>query len=284
MKLDNRFLLAGVIGWPIMHSRSPLMHNHWLEENNLKGRYVPLAIEPSKLEKAIRGLNPLGFFGVNVTIPHKQTVMQYLDEIDPTALAMGAVSCIHAREDGSLFGKNNDAHGFIRNIKAHSPQWRADLGPITVIGAGGGARAVCYGLLQEGATEIRLVNRNIEKAHALAQQFGACIKPVAWQDRHEALQNAKMLVNATSLGMVGQPALDLALDDLPQDALVADIIYAPLMTELVQKAALRGNTAVGGLGMLMHQGPLAWELWFGITPSVTPKLQALLEKSLQSPS
>ncbi len=282
MKIDQRFLLAGVIGWPIMHSRSPLMHNHWLEENNLNGRYLPLAVEPSKLEKAIRGLNALGFSGVNVTIPHKQNVMQYLDEIDPTALAMGAVSCIHAREDGSLFGKNNDAHGFIRNIKAQSPEWRANAGPATVIGAGGGARAVCYGLLQEGVTEIRLVNRSIEKAQALADQFGSAIKPVAWQDRENALQGAKTLVNATSLGMVGQPALELRLDDLPQDALVADIIYAPLETELIKKAMLRGNQGVGGLGMLMHQGPLAWELWFGITPSVTPKLQALLEKSLQA--
>jgi|APCry1669189534_1035231.scaffolds.fasta_scaffold17240_2 shikimate dehydrogenase len=281
MTIDHRFLLAGVIGWPIMHSRSPLMHNHWLEENHLNGRYVPLAVEPAKLERAIRGLNPLGFFGVNVTIPHKQNVMQYLDEIDPTALAMGAVSCIHAREDGSLFGKNNDAQGFIRNIKAQSLQWRADAGPITVIGAGGGARAVCYGLIQEGATEIRLVNRHIEKAQGLADQFGSFIKPVAWSERHTALQGAKMLVNATSLGMVGQPALDLELNDLPKDALVADIIYAPLETELIKHAKLRGNQAVGGLGMLMHQGPLAWELWFGITPSVTPKLQALLEKSLQ---
>lgn len=281
MNLDHRFLLAGVIGWPIMHSRSPLMHNHWFEENQLNGRYLPLAVEPSKLDKAIRGLNALGFYGVNVTIPHKQNVMQYLDEIDPTALAMGAVSCIHAREDGSLFGKNNDAHGFIRNIKAQYPMWRANSGPITVIGAGGGARAVCYGLIQEGATEIRVVNRNIEKAQLLSDQFGSSIKPVSWKDRHEALRGVKMMVNATSLGMVGQPALDLSLDLLTQDALVADIIYAPLETDLIQAAIQRGNPTISGLGMLMHQGPLAWELWFGMTPSVTPKLQSLLEKSLQ---
>jgi shikimate dehydrogenase len=208
--------------------------------------------------------------------------MPFLDEIDATALAMGAVSCIHVREDGSLFGKNNDASGFIRNIQANAPHWRADAGPITVIGAGGGARAVCHGLIQEGAKEIRLVNRHLEKAQRLADQFGSVIQPCPWSDREKALAGSKMLVNTTSLGMVGQPELELDLHDLDTSALVADIIYAPLQTPLIQKAKQRGNPTVGGLGMLMHQGPLAWELWFGISPKVTPELQALLEKSLQT--
>ena len=280
MTHTDQFLLAGVIGFPIMHSRSPLMHNYWLEKNNLVGRYVPLAIHPSQLEGALRGLHPLGFSGCNVTIPHKQTCMPFLDELSATAKAMGAVSCIHARADGSLYGTNNDAFGFIRNLKASNPNWRADTGPITVIGAGGGSRAVCYGLIQEGAKEIRLVNRNLERAQELASSLGPQIKPWAWTQLNESLSGIKTLVNTTSLGMVGQPTLDIDLGLLDKDALVTDIIYIPLETELLKAAKARGNPVTNGLGMLMHQGPLAWKLWFGIEPDVTEELRALLEKSM----
>jgi shikimate dehydrogenase len=251
----DRFLLAGVIGWPIMHSRSPMLHNHWFKKNNLVGRYIPLAIEPKNLEGALRGLHPLGFSGVNVTIPHKQAVIPYLDEVSIAAQKIGAVSCIHARSDGALIGSNNDAHGFIRNVKVSFPHWRADEGPITVIGAGGGARAVCYGLLEEGAKEIRLVNRSLEKAQAIASDLGSGIVPTSW-------------------------ALDLNLQDLSKDALVSDIVYVPLETELLKAARLRGNPTLNGLGMLLHQGPLAWKVWFGIEPEVTQELRAILEKSI----
>jgi shikimate dehydrogenase len=276
----DRFLLAGVMGWPIMHSRSPMLHNHWFEKNNLVGRYVPLAIEPKNLEGALRGLHPLGFSGVNVTIPHKQAVMPFLDEISDAAVKIGAVSCIHARPDGALIGSNNDAHGFIRNVKVSFPQWRAGAGAITVIGAGGGARAVCYGLLEEGAPEIRLVNRSLDKAQAIAADLGGKIKPTPWSERHQALAGAQMVVNTTSLGMVGQDALDLNLEELSVEALVSDIVYVPLETELLKAARLRGNPTLNGLGMLLHQGPLAWKAWFGIEPEVTQELRSLLEKSI----
>ena len=282
MSQVDRLLLAGVIGWPIMHSRSPMLHNHWFEKNNLVGRYIPLAIEPQNLEGALRGLHPLGFAGVNVTIPHKQAVIPFLDEVSVAAQRIGAVSCIHARPDGALIGSNNDAHGFIRNVKVSFPHWRADAGPITVIGAGGGSRAVCFGLLSEGATEIRLVNRSLEKAQAIAHDLGGGITPVAWSERHQSLAGAKMMVNTTSLGMVGQGELDLDLQDLDKEALVSDIVYVPLETALLKVARLRGNPTLNGLGMLLHQGPLAWKVWFGIEPEVTLELRALLEKSIQA--
>ncbi len=278
----DRLLLAGVIGWPIMHSRSPMLHNHWFEKNNLVGRYIPLAIEPKNLEAALRGLHPLGFAGVNVTIPHKQAVIPFLDEVSLAAQRIGAVSCIHARPDGALIGSNNDAHGFIRNVQVSFPHWRANAGPITVIGAGGGSRAVCFGLLSEGATEIRLVNRSLEKAQAIAHDLGGAIKPLPWSERHQALGGVQMVVNTTSLGMVGQEELDLNLQDLSADALVSDIVYIPLETTLLKTARLRGNPTLNGLGMLLHQGPLAWKVWFGIEPEVTPELRALLEKSIQA--
>jgi shikimate dehydrogenase len=282
MKHSDQFLLAGVMGFPIMHSRSPMMHNYWLEKNHLVGRYLPLAIKPENLEGALRGLRPLGFSGCNVTIPHKQACMPFLDELSPAALAMGAVSCIHAREDASLYGTNNDAFGFIRNLKASNPDWRADAGPITVIGAGGGSRAVCYGLIQEGAKEIRLVNRNLEKAQALASNLGPQIKALPWRELNDSLSGIMTLVNATSLGMVGQPPLEIDLSALDRDALVTDIIYIPLETDLLKAAKARGNRVTNGLGMLLHQGPLAWKLWFGIEPEVTEELRTLLEKSIVS--
>lgn len=282
MKHTDQFLLAGVMGFPIMHSRSPMMHNYWLEKNHLVGRYLPLAIKPENLEGALRGLRPLGFSGCNVTIPHKQACMPFLDELSPAALAMGAVSCIHAREDGSLYGTNNDAFGFIRNLKASNPDWRADAGPIAVIGAGGGSRAVCYGLIQEGAKEIRLVNRNLEKAQTLASSLGPQIKALPWTELNDSLSGIKTLVNATSLGMVGQPPLEIDLSALDRDALVTDIIYIPLETDLLKAAKARGNRVTNGLGMLLHQGPLAWKLWFGIEPEVTEELRTLLEKSIVS--
>ena len=277
----DRLLLAGVIGWPIMHSRSPMLHNHWFEKNNLVGRYIPLAIEPKNLEAALRGLHPLGFAGVNVTIPHKQAVVPFLDEVSLAAQRIGAVSCIHARPDGALIGSNNDAHGFIRNVQVSFPNWRANAGPITVIGAGGGSRAVCFGLLAEGAKEIRLVNRSLEKAQAIAHDLGGGITPIPWSERHQALGGVQMVVNTTSLGMVGQEELDLNLQDLSPDALVSDIVYIPLETTLLKTARLRGNPTLNGLGMLLHQGPLAWKGWFGMEPEVTQELRALLEKSIQ---
>jgi len=280
MSHPDQFLLAGVMGWPVMHSRSPLMHNYWFEQQGLTGTYVPLAIEPEGLAAALRALQPLGFAGCNLTIPHKQDAMAIVDEVDDVAKRIGAISCVVVRDDGSLFGTNNDWLGFIGNLKQTQPDWRADAGPVAVIGAGGGSRAVCYGLMQEGAKEIRLVNRTLEKAEAIAEEFGGPIRALPWDERHDALDGVALVVNTTSQGMVGQSELDLQLDRLPKTALPADIIYTPLESPFLTQARERGHATVGGLGMLLHQGPPAWKLWFDVEPTVTEELRDRMERSI----
>ena len=280
MAHPDRFLLAGVMGWPVMHSRSPMMHNYWFKKHGLAGTYVPLAIRPEHLSAALRGLHPLGFAGVNVTIPHKQEAMKIVHEVDTLAKSIGAISCVIVRSDGSLAGTNNDCYGFIHAVRQEQPGWRADAGPVVVIGAGGGSRAVCYGLAQEGAREIRVVNRTLARAKGIAQEFGGPIRALPWEQRHEVLEGAAMVVNTTSCGMVGQPALDIELDKLPQSALVADIIYIPLETPFLAAARKRGNSTINGLGMLLNQGRPAWKAWFGIEPEVTAELRAIVEKTI----
>jgi shikimate dehydrogenase len=279
-----RFLLAGVMGWPVMHSRSPLLHNHWFQQHGLAGTYLPLAIAPDGLSAALRSLHPLGFAGCNLTIPHKQQAMAIVDEVDAVAKRIGAISCVTVRPDGSLAGSNNDCFGFIHSLKQEQPDWRADAGPVVVLGAGGGARAVCDALMQEGAKEIRLVNRSLARAQGLAGEFGVpgvSLTAVPWEQRHEALDGAAMVVNTTSQGMAGMPALDIRLDALPKTALVSDIIYVPLETPFLAQARQRGNRTVNGLGMLLHQARPAWKLWFGLEPAVTPELRELIERSLR---
>ena len=275
----DRFLLAGVMGWPVMHSRSPVLHNYFFRHYGLVGTYVPLAIKPDALEPALRALRPLGFSGCNLTIPHKERALAIVDEVDPVARRIGAISCVVVRSDGSLWGTNNDAYGFVQNILQHRPEWRADAGPVVIIGAGGGARAVAWSLAERGARDIRVVNRTLARAKALAQEFDSPMKAVGWDDRHRALDGAAMLVNTTSQGMVGQTPLDLDLDALPTGALVTDIVYAPLETPLLAAARRRGNPTVDGLGMLLHQARPAWKAWFGIEPEVTPELRALVEST-----
>ena len=281
MSYPDRFLLAGVMGWPVMHSRSPLLHNYWFRQHNLAGTYVPLGIRPEALAAALRALHPLGFAGCNLTLPHKQEAMKIVDEVDTVAKSIGAISCVVVRPDGSLAGTNNDCHGFVRSIRQEQPAWRADSGPSVVIGAGGGARAVCYGLMQAGATEIRLVNRAFARARKIADEFGGPLKVMPWEQRHEALDDAAMVVNTTSQGMVGQSPLDIRLDKLPTQALVVDIIYTPLETPFLAAARKRGNPTVNGLGMLLHQGSPAWQAWFGIEPAVTSELRAMMEKTIR---
>jgi shikimate dehydrogenase len=276
----DKFLLAGVMGWPVMHSRSPMLHNYWFKKHGLAGTYVPLAIRPENLEAALRGLHPLGFAGVNVTIPHKQEAMRIIHEVDTLAKSIGAVSCITVRPDGALAGTNNDCYGFIQAVRQEHPGWRPDAGPVVVIGAGGGSRAVCYGLAREGVREVRLVNRTLSHAKDIAEQFGGPIRALAWEQRHDALEGAAMVVNTTSQGMVGNPALDLKLDKLPKSALAADIVYIPLETPFLAAARKRGNRTINGLGMLLNQGRPAWKAWFGIEPEVTAELRAMVEKTI----
>ncbi|HYS50515.1 MAG TPA: shikimate dehydrogenase, partial [Burkholderiales bacterium] len=254
--------------------------NYWFKKHGLAGTYVPLAIRPEHLSAALRGLHPLGFAGVNVTIPHKQEAMKIVHEVDTLAKSIGAISCVIVRSDGSLAGTNNDCYGFIHAVRQEQPGWRADAGPVVVIGAGGGSRAVCYGLAQEGAREIRVVNRTLARAKGIAQEFGGPIRALPWEQRHEVLEGAAMVVNTTSCGMVGQPALDIELDKLPQSALVADIIYIPLETPFLAAARKHGNRTVNGLGMLLNQGRPAWKAWFGIEPEVTAELRAIVEKTI----
>ena len=268
------------MGWPVMHSRSPALHNYFFTQYGLAGTYVPLAIPPERLEPALRALVPLGFAGCNLTIPHKERALTIVDDVDDAARRIGAISCVVVRPDGSLWGTNNDVHGFARNILQHQPGWRADSGPAVVIGAGGGARAVVYCLVERGAREIRLVNRTRERADTLAREFGPPVTVLDWQDRHRALGGATLLVNSTSQGMIGQSALDLSLDTLPSTALVADLVYIPLETPLLAAARRRGNSTVDGLGMLLHQACIAWRLWFGLDPEVTPELRTTIEATL----
>jgi shikimate dehydrogenase len=276
----QRFHLAGVMGWPVLHSRSPKIHGYWLQQHVLAGAYVPLEIRIENLERALRALPALGFAGCNLTIPHKEHAVAIVDTLSPLAKRIGAVNCVVVEADGSLKGQNYDAFGFVESIKEYQPHWHATVGPVVVLGAGGAARAVLVGLIDEGAPEIRLINRSLERAKSLEAEFGAPVKAYAWEERASALNGAMMLINTTSLGMTGQPPLELALDDLPQAAIVSDIVYVPKLTPLLTAARQRGNAIVPGLGMLLHQARPAFRDWFGVMPEVTPDLRAQVEATI----
>jgi shikimate dehydrogenase len=278
--MADRFLMAGVMGFPVMHSRSPTLHNYWLEKYGLKGRYMPLAIRPEGLAAALKALPALGFSGCNLTIPHKETAMRLVDRLDAASKRIGAINCVTVEKDGSLSGTNNDGFGYIESVAQAHPTWRADAGPIVVLGAGGGARAVLVALAERGAREIRLINRTDTRASLLAEDLGSPITAVPWSERSKALEGAAMLVNTTSQGMVGQPALDIEIETLPRTALVSDIVYIPKATPLLAVAKARGNPTVGGLGMLLNQARPAFKGWFGIMPEVTPELVAMIEATL----
>jgi shikimate dehydrogenase len=280
MSDSPRYTLAGVMGWPVQHSRSPLLHNHWIAEHGLLGNYVLLPMQPERLEPALRALPALGFAGCNLTIPHKVAALGIVDSLEPLAERIGAANTIVVGADGQLYGRNTDAFGFISSLRDAQPHWRANAGPACVIGAGGAARAVLAGLLDEGATEIRLCNRSDAKAQDMAQEFGLHVKAVPWAERHDALTGVALLVNTTNQGMHGQDALDLRLDALPTEALVSDIVYVPLETPLLLAARAHGNVTVNGLGMLMHQARPAFEAWFGVMPTVSGPLLAKMLASL----
>lgn len=284
---SGRTRVAGILGWPVAFSQSPRLHAYWLAKHGVDGAYVPLPVEPGRLADAVKGLAALGFRGGNVTKPHKEAVMPLLDAITPTAAAIGAVNTLIVGEDGRITGTNSDAPGFLANLRASAPQWRCDR-PAAVLGAGGGARAVCAALLEAGVPEVRLFNRTVEKARALAAHFRAHhAAPVralpftaeAW--RAEAAE-AGAAVNTTSLGMTGQPPLDLDLGALPDDAVVADIVYSPLETPVLAAAAARGLACVDGLGMLLHQGGIGFEAWFGIRPEVDDALRAYVLEAVRA--
>lgn len=280
MSQAEPFRLAGVMGFPVKHSRSPAIHNFWLAEHNLAGRYVPLEIDPDKLEQALRALPALGFSGANLTIPHKELALKIVDEVDDLARRVGAGNCCIVKPDGSLLLRNYDVFGYFASIEQQSPTWRGDAGPALVLGAGGAARAVVVGLLDRGAPEVRVSNRSGDRAEVLRDEFGPRVNVVPWDERHGATAGVSLLVNTTSLGMTGQPPLDLSLDDLPAHAVVSDAVYNPLVTDLLAAAAARGNATVDGLGMLLHQARPAFRDWWGMMPEVTPDLRAMIEATL----
>jgi shikimate dehydrogenase len=274
------FRAAGVIGWPVAHSRSPLLHGHWLAQHRIAGAYLPFPVQPGRLPAALRGLAALGFAGCNVTVPHKEETLALVDEADDLARRIGAANLVVVRADGSLHGSNTDAYGFLANLREHAPGWRAEAGPAVVLGAGGSARAVVAALIDAGAPEVRLVNRTSERAQALAMALGGPVRVLDWAFRAQALEGATLLVNTTTQGMQGQPPLDLDLSPLPLAAVVTDLVYVPLQTPLLATARARGNVAVDGLGMLLHQAVPSFEAWFGVRPEVTPELRALVEATL----
>jgi shikimate dehydrogenase len=265
MPVTQEFGLACIIGTSIQHSRSPVIHNYWLEEHGLPGRYVLCKVLPERLPAALKGLPALGFRGCNVTTPHKQAVMPLIDHVDAMAARIGAVNTIVVQPDGSLRGFNNDGNGFVQSLRDEKPDWRPDDGPITVLGAGGAARAVIAALAAQGAREIRVVNRTWEKARDLAAEFGPPLVAVRWDERGEALRGVATLVNATDQGMAGKPPLDIRLDALPRE------------TPFLAAARARGNRTVNGLGLLLNQARPAFEAWFGVMPSITPGLLKAIE-------
>ena len=277
---DQKFVLAGVMGWPVAHTRSPAIHNHWIAQYSLKGAYVQLPVQPQNLEAAIRGLPALGFAGCNITVPHKVNAMQLMDTLHPAARRVAAINPVVVQADGSLLGMNNDGYGYIQSLRDAQPDWRGDAGPALVMGAGGAARAIVVALLDEGVPEVRLCNRTQEKAQALKDAFGDRVTVVPWADRNSAMAGVRLLVNTTTQGMHGQPALDVALDDLPAEALVSDAIYIPLETPLLAAARQRGHQTVNGLGMLLNQARPAFEAWFGVRPEITEELRALMSAGL----
>ncbi|MEP7275996.1 MAG: shikimate dehydrogenase [Betaproteobacteria bacterium] len=267
------FGIAGLLGWPVAHSRSPVIHNHWLAEHGIPGRYVLFAVPPEKLEPAVRGLSALGLRGCNVTTPHKQAIFPLLDRVDDLARRIGAVNTVVVEKDGTLTGFNNDGNGFIQSLRDADPKWRPDSGPVLVLGAGGASRAVVASLAAQGATEIRVTNRTPDKAREIADAIGSVVKVVPWEQREDALDGVAMLANATSLGSSGKPPLDIALDRLPRSAVVGDLIYVPPETPLLAAARARGNVTVNGLGLLLNQARPAFNAWFGVMPEITPALR-----------
>jgi shikimate dehydrogenase len=266
--------LAGVVGWPIGHSRSPALHGHWLARYGIRGFYVPLAVRPEDLAAALAVLPRLGFRGVNVTLPHKAAALALAEVTSVRARRIGAANTLTVGPGGAIEADNTDGYGFVASLRQAAPTWRADAGPALVLGAGGSARAVVDALLEDGAPEVRLANRTRERAEALAAERGSRVAPVAWAEAEPAMAGVATIVNSTSLGMQGQPELAIGFAAAPATALVADLFYTPLATPFLLRASSRGLRVVDGLGMLLHQAAPGFERWFGRRPEVDAALRA----------
>lgn len=282
MSIPGGVRLAGVVGWPVGHSLSPALHGHWFGRHGVAGAYVALPVRPEDLALAFRALPRLGFSGWNVTVPHKEAAFRLVDARDAAARRTGAVNTVLVQPDGRLLGRNTDGAGFLASLREVVPGWRPGAGPAVLVGAGGGARAVAGALLEAGVPGLRVANRTGARAARLVAELAGVapatvpVGVVDWEERAAALAGAGLLVNATSLGMEGQPPLDLPLDALPRDAVVADLVYVPLETGLLARARARGNPAVDGLGMLLHQAARGFAHWGGVEPTVDGAARARL--------
>ncbi len=267
--------VAGVMGWPINHSRSPGLHNYWLKEHGIDGVYIPMAVDPAQLESALRAMAVLNFRGCNLTIPHKEKALSIVDKADDLTRRVGAINTIVVESDGSLSGKNTDVFGFMENLLSSGFKVPQRNKKATVLGAGGAARAVIVALQEMGFSDIALVNRSFQRAEQCADSFRkkGNVGAFDWKETPKALEDAALLVNTTSLGMEGQPPLDVDLNRLPPEAWVTDIVYAPLETALLKTAKEKGHQTVDGLGMLLHQARPAFEAWFGVSPQVSQDLR-----------
>ena len=266
--MSDKIPLAGVIGSPIAHSKSPQLHRHWLKTLGLKGDYIPMDVAAQDLETVLRTLPKAGFVGVNITIPHKEVVLELADLVTDRATLIGAANTLIFRKDGQIHADNTDGYGFIENLKAGAPNWTAGDGPATVLGAGGAARAVIASLLEAGVSEIMLTNRTRVRAEKLAEDFGKKVAVVDWVQAGNILEDSALVVNTTALGMIGKPAMRVPLDGLRKGSVVTDLVYAPLKTQLLATAEEMGCVTVDGLGMLLHQAVPAFERWFGQRPEV----------------
>ncbi len=284
MRITGKTRLAGIMGWPVAHSRSPALHGFWLEEHGIDGAYVPLPVRPEHLLQALRALPILGFRGCNVTIPHKEAAVEGVDRVEPLARRIGAVNTIIVGEDGSLEGRNTDAFGFRQNLLECVPDWRPRDAPAVVLGAGGAARAVVAALVDLDVREIRVVNRSRPRALAVSRDLGGAPSAISvhgWEEAGPLLAAAGLLVNTTNLGMEGEPPLPLDIRSLPRSAPVADLVYVPLETALLRAAREAGHPVVDGLGTLLHQGRPGFEAWFGVAVAVTAEQRAAVEKTLR---
>jgi len=262
------------MGWPVDHSRSPALHGFWLQTYGIEGSYVRLPVPPENLGAALKELHGKGFAGVNLTVPHKEAALAHMNALSSEARRIGAVNTVMVTADGKLYGTNTDAYGFISNLRTGAPAWQGAAGPAVVLGAGGAARAVCVALQDAGVPEIRVLNRTFARAQTLASDLGAPLRSVAWEQAAEAFKDAALLVNTTTLGMKGQPPLEIDLTTLPATAVVNDIVYEPLETPLLAAARAHKHTVVDGLGMLLYQAQPSFAGWFGVRPEVTPALRA----------
>ena len=268
--------LAGVIGHPIAHSKSPKLHGYWLKEHGLEGHYVPIDVAPENLESVLRMMPKMGYVGANVTIPHKERALEIADQVTDRATLIGAANTLIFLEDGKILADNTDGYGFIQNLRNGAPDWDPTAGAAVVLGAGGAARAVLASLLDVGVPEILLSNRTRARAEQLRDDFGARIKVIEWVQAGNVMEDGATVVNTTSLGMTGKPELRVPLDGLNADAVVTDLVYTPLMTNFLETAQAKGCTTVDGLGMLLHQAVPGFERWFGPRPEVTDDVRRVM--------